>query len=140
MDGHQEAIDELHMIERQHVALREDIERVQDAFTSGADEHEILKCRTTLFSRLDAHMAFEEGLMRRHAYPLASLHTTAHHAFHDQFKAVMTGVDDGIVSHANISTLLTKVLKHHEVNHDDLFGYFLIDRYVLEAVEDGGGI
>ncbi|MEI8395505.1 MAG: hemerythrin domain-containing protein [Rhodospirillaceae bacterium] len=136
----QRAIDDLHLIERQHAALGEAIEELQEVSVADLAAAQISACRLTLLTSLGSHMKFEEELMKRHGYPLTSTHTIAHRAFRDQFNSVIDGIDNGVVSAWNISSLLQKVLKHHEINHDDIFGHFLIDKYFFHAVEDGSGI
>ena len=116
------------------------IDCLQLSMIAESNNNDAITQYTALCLHLDAHMEFEEHLMARFSYRLASVHTQDHRAFMIQVHSIINGVNTSTVSKHNVSSLLKKVHKHHVKYHDNVLRGYFFDKYALDAVHDGEGI
>ncbi|MEI7610996.1 MAG: hemerythrin family protein [Rhodospirillaceae bacterium] len=131
---------ELRLIEEDHLLFRRLAERLQETVSAHRPADEIAGRQAALLAHLDAHMGYEERLMLERGYPLAFSHAQDHKAFRDQIDVVLDGLKSGTITPTNLDKLLLRVHDHHIKNQDSLFSGYLLDRYSLQEVAEGGGI
>ncbi len=128
------------LIDQEHRVLRTMIDTLQEAINQEISREEIELQKVTLLARLDEHQERERRIMMDTNFPLAFTHLESHESFRDQVKLILSSIDSTVIDNANIAKLLIRVHDHHIKYFDDILTFYLIDKYSLEAVDDGLGI
>ena len=128
------------LIDQEHRILRVMIDTLQESVNQGLSQEETEQQKLTLLSRLDDHQERERRIMMDTNFPLAFTHLEAHESFRDQVKLILSSINSTVIDNANIAKLLIRVHDHHIKYFDDILTFYLIDKYSLEAVDDGLGI
>jgi hemerythrin-like metal-binding protein len=128
------------LIDQEHRALGKLIDALQAAINRGESEEDIEQRKAALLSRLEEHLDLEKRIMIDAGFPLIFAHLEAHDSFRDQIKLILSSIHTAVINKGNISRLLKKTHEHHVRYYDDILTFYLVDKYSLEAVDDGLGI
>jgi hemerythrin-like metal-binding protein len=99
-------------IDNTYRQLAEDLGRLQRAIAIG-DARELGNTLGPCIRNLEAHFAYEVGLMREHRYPLVEQHGNTH----DAFLRLLRGYETRLLAGENVGRKVTYDLKIWLTNH-----------------------
>jgi len=108
-------------VDREHRDLIEQINGVHDAATRGANRRTLLRALGDIYTRIAAHFALEESLMRRIRYMAFAEHKEDHEILLDDLRDIMAQVEaGGSYSQERLSADLDYWFSAHFRRHDAL--------------------
>ncbi len=102
-------------LDHEHKVLIDDINRLHEELASRSQKSEIEKCLGEICTRMQAHFALEEHVMKEHDYPFFDEHKREHDELLDNCTEYMVQYLND--ASASPSTPIEDSLKHWVLNH-----------------------
>lgn len=98
-------------VDHEHRQLVELINRLADHLSSGVDQERVQRFLGEVFSRIAAHFALEESIMRKHGYDEYDAHKAEHESLLDDIRDIMDEAE------TNATETLSAVVRDWFVGH-----------------------
>jgi hemerythrin-like metal-binding protein len=102
-------------VDHEHRELVELINALHDELGEMGDHDRIRAFLGEVFSRISAHFALEESIMRKHAYDEYAAHKAEHEQLLDDIRDIMDDFDDGV--YTDYRAALSRAVRDWFVNH-----------------------
>ena len=102
-------------LDQEHKILIDDINRLHEELVMNDEKSEIEKCLGDIYTRMQAHFALEEHVMKEHGYKYFDEHKREHEELLDNYTEYMVQFlnDSGVSSDKSIE----ENLKHWVITH-----------------------
>lgn len=122
-------------LDHEHKVLIDDINRLHQELEQQSDKSEIEKCLGEIFSRMQAHFALEEQVMKEHEYRFYDEHKREHDELLDAYTEHMVRFLNASsqISIQPIEDRLTHWVIHHIVTSDKMMSLMVQDKQSLKT-------